>query len=150
MSCCRSPNLTTVNVLFYSSVTGSSTGFGRLLTEFALEKGDKVVATLRKPEVISDLATKYAGKDQLLVLKVDVTKPEEITSAFQKTEDAFGRIDIVVNNAGYGIIAEVEGTPDADARHLFEVCMIFRGLISYSYRITGCILGSANCLHGGY
>lgn len=101
------------------AVTGASSGFGRQLTELALANGDNVVATLRKPPVLDDLKSRYPPA-RLLVLKLDVTKPLEITQAFAHAQDTFGRIDIVFNNAGYGLLAEVEGTPDETARALFE------------------------------
>ncbi|KAG1875886.1 hypothetical protein C8R48DRAFT_649452 [Suillus tomentosus] len=100
-------------------ITGTSSGFGRLMTEYALDKGDIVVATLRKPQVLSDLAARYSA-DKLLVLKVDVTKQEDIDEAFARTRSAFGRLDVVFNNAGYSIVAEIEGTPVDRARELFE------------------------------
>ncbi|KAH9938704.1 uncharacterized protein B0H18DRAFT_23650 [Fomitopsis serialis] len=101
-------------------ITGSSTGFGRATTEVALQKGDIVVATLRKPEVLADLTKQY-GPDKLLVVKLDVTQPQDIKDAFAAGVKQFGRIDVVLNNAGYGLLAEVEGTPDDVARALFEV-----------------------------
>ncbi|KAG2087193.1 uncharacterized protein F5147DRAFT_841478 [Suillus discolor] len=100
-------------------ITGSSSGFGRCMTEYALSQGDIVVATLRKPQVLSDLAARYSA-DKLLVLKVDVTKQEDIDEAFARTRSAFGQLDIVFNNAGYALISEIEGTPDDKARELFE------------------------------
>ncbi|KAF7366843.1 NAD(P)-binding protein [Mycena sanguinolenta] len=108
-------------------ITGASSGFGHLMAEKALENGERVVATLRKPEVICDLAKKYdelemkTQKKQLLVLKLDVTIKEEISAAFIAAKQTFGRIDVVFNNAGYGIISEVEGVTEANARNLFEV-----------------------------
>ncbi|KAJ7658123.1 hypothetical protein B0H17DRAFT_1145683 [Mycena rosella] len=101
-------------------ITGASSGFGLIMAEKALANGDKVVATLRKPEVISSLAAQYP-KEKLIVLKVDVTKVDDITAAFAAAKEAFGRIDVVFNNAGYGIIGEIEGTSDAKARDQFEV-----------------------------
>ncbi|KAG2053315.1 NAD(P)-binding protein [Suillus hirtellus] len=89
------------------------------MTEYALSQGDIVVATLRKPQVLSDLQARYSS-DKLLVLKVDVTKQEDIDEAFARTRSAFGRLDVVFNNAGYGLIAEIEGTPDDIARGIFE------------------------------
>lgn len=103
-----------------TSVTGASSGFGRGITELALEKGDIAVATLRKPEMISDLAAKYTSK-HLLVLKVDVLKPAEIRAAFDEAVKAYGRIDVVFNNAGYNVIGEVEATTDQIARAVFDV-----------------------------
>ncbi|EPS98220.1 NAD-binding protein [Fomitopsis schrenkii] len=101
-------------------ITGASSGFGRGITELALEKGDIAVATLRKPEMISDLAAKYTSK-HLLVLKVDVLKPAEIRAAFDEAVKAYGRIDVVFNNAGYNVIGEVEATTDQIARAVFDV-----------------------------
>ncbi|KAG1786984.1 uncharacterized protein HD556DRAFT_1247409 [Suillus plorans] len=100
-------------------ITGSSSGLGRSMTEYVLSQGDIVVATLRKPQVLSDLAARYSA-DKLLVLKVDVTKQEDIDEAFARTRSAFGRLDVVFNNAGYALISEIEGTPDDKARELFE------------------------------
>ncbi|KAI0337084.1 NAD(P)-binding protein [Trametopsis cervina] len=100
-------------------VTGSSSGFGRILVEHALSKGDNVVATLRKPEVLKELQD-TTPSNQLLVLKVDVTKPEDIINAFVKAKESFGRVDVVFNNAGYGMSSLVEGTPDDVARAIFE------------------------------
>ena len=65
------------------------------------------------------MAAKYPAR--LLVLRLDVTKPAEVTSAFAAGRDKFGRIDVVVNNAGFGVVAEVEATTDNSARSVFEV-----------------------------
>ncbi|EKM51800.1 uncharacterized protein PHACADRAFT_177214 [Phanerochaete carnosa HHB-10118-sp] len=100
-------------------VTGSSSGFGQAMVEFALKKGDKAVATLRKPEELADLQAQY-GPTQLLILKLDVTQPKEIISVFAQAKNAFGRIDVVFNNAGFAAAGELEGTPDDIARKLFE------------------------------
>ena len=78
------------------------------------------MATLRKPEVLSDLVAKYPAS-QFLVLKLDVTSPEDIKATFAKAVEIFGRIDVVYNNAGYGSLGEIEGTPDDVARGIFEV-----------------------------
>ncbi|KAH7919579.1 NAD(P)-binding protein [Leucogyrophana mollusca] len=102
------------------SVTGTSSGLGRAATEFLLEKGEIVVATLRKPEVLSDLSRKYPA-ERLLVVELDVTKQADINGAFAKAKETFGRVDIVLNNAGYGIVAEVEGTSESAARAVFDV-----------------------------
>lgn len=102
------------------TVTGTSVGLGRAAVLHLLEKGDKVIATLRKPEALADVSAKYPT-DQLLVVKLDVTSASDIQAAFAKGIEHFGRIDVVYNNAGYGSLAEVEGTPDAVARGVFEV-----------------------------
>ncbi|KAJ7465259.1 NAD-P-binding protein [Mycena latifolia] len=101
-------------------ITGASSGFGLIMTKKALENGDKCVATLRKPEAIADFTAKYT-KEQLLVVKLDVTKREEVVAAFTVAKKAFGRIDIVFNNAGVGALGEIEGTSEELARSLFEV-----------------------------
>ncbi|KIJ58520.1 hypothetical protein HYDPIDRAFT_34095 [Hydnomerulius pinastri MD-312] len=82
-------------------ITGSLTGFGREMAELLLRRGNKVIATLRKPEALAPLARKYS-RDQLLVLKLDVTEEEEIKSTFAEAHEAFGRIDVVFNSAGDG------------------------------------------------
>lgn len=102
------------------AVTGASSGFGKALIEVLLRKGDTVVATLRKPSVLTYLTEQYPPS-QLLLLTLDVTRPADITAAFARTEEVFGRLDVVFNNAGTGICGEVEATPDADARALFNV-----------------------------
>jgi len=102
---------------------------GRSFVDYALEKGDKVVATLRDPTGLSDLAEKF-DSSRLLMLQVDVTKIDTIKAAFAKVKETFGRIDIVCNNAGFGILSEVEGTPDEVARKVFETN--FWGAVSIS------------------
>ena len=101
-------------------VTGASSGFGRSLTEFVLNQGEIVVATLRKPEVLQELSASYP-EDKLLVLKVDVTNPTDIHHAFARTKEVFDRLDVVFNNAGSVIVGEAEMTPIDDARALFDV-----------------------------
>ncbi|KIK91771.1 hypothetical protein PAXRUDRAFT_148756 [Paxillus rubicundulus Ve08.2h10] len=101
-------------------ITGSSSGFGRSMVELLLKKGDKVVATLRKPADLADLAAEYPTS-QLVVVKLDVSQSLEISPAFEKARQAFGRVDVVFNNAGQFVIGEVEGVPEEDARKLFDV-----------------------------
>ncbi len=90
------------------------------MTECVLKKGDIAVATLRKPEVLASLKKKYPPT-QLLVLRLDVSKPDEITAAFAATRSTFGRIDVVFNNAGYPILSEVETEQASEARAMFDV-----------------------------
>ncbi|KIJ64083.1 hypothetical protein HYDPIDRAFT_112615 [Hydnomerulius pinastri MD-312] len=101
-------------------VTGASSGFGRSMTETLLKQGHEVVATLRKPEALSDLVAKYPST-QLLVVKCDVTQSADITAAFTKAHEAFGRVDVVFNNAGQMITGEVEAVAEADARVMFDI-----------------------------
>ncbi|KAF5322445.1 hypothetical protein D9619_000101 [Psilocybe cf. subviscida] len=101
-------------------VTGSSSGIGRAVVEYALSQGSKVVATCRKPDDLSDLLKKY-GPSQLLVVKLDVSNASEIVAAFQRALEVFSRVDVVYNNAAYAIFSEIEGTPDDVARKEFDV-----------------------------
>ncbi|KAI0636946.1 NAD-P-binding protein [Trametes polyzona] len=112
-------------------ITGSSSGFGRETVIQALESGDKVVATLRKPAALADLAQKYPA-DRLRLVKLDVTVPAEIDAAFAAAKAAFGRVDVVFNNAGYVAVGENEAVPDDVARPLFEVN--FWGAVHVSQR----------------
>ena len=87
-----------------------------------LEAGERVVASARNPTKsagLTSLREQYSDA-QLLVLVLDVTKSEQIKEAFTKTKEHFGRLDVVVNNAGYGVSAEIEATPDNVARDQFE------------------------------
>lgn len=104
----------------FIAVTGSSGGFGRSLVELILKGGDIAVATLRSPSALDDLKRTY-DESKLLVLPLDVTDVEQIKSAFQAATDKYGRIDFVYNLAGHGLIAEVEGTPEKDAKALFDI-----------------------------
>ncbi|TCD71474.1 hypothetical protein EIP91_008854 [Steccherinum ochraceum] len=101
-------------------ITGASTGFGRALLELVLTKGESAIATIRNPTSLAPLTTHYPPS-QLLPLQLDVTHgPEAIRAAFAQAHDAFGRVDVVFNNAGYGILGEVEGTPEENARKMFD------------------------------
>lgn len=79
-----------------------------------------MVATARTPSALSALRDAHSA-DKLLVLKCDVTTSQDINYIFQRTIEQFGRCDVVFNNAGYGVIAEVEGTPEDVARAMFDV-----------------------------
>ncbi|MEU1502001.1 SDR family NAD(P)-dependent oxidoreductase [Streptomyces sp. NPDC005732] len=93
-------------------VTGSSRGLGRAIVEAALEAGDRVVATARKPAQLDDLVVRHG--DRILPLALDVARDDDVRRAVREGLDAFGRYDVVVNNAGYGDIASVEDvTPEA-------------------------------------
>lgn len=87
-------------------VTGSSRGLGRAIVEGALEAGDRVVATARRPEQLADLAERYG--DRVLPVALDVTDADNVQAAVRAGLDAFGRFDVVVNNAGYADTAAVE------------------------------------------
>lgn len=99
-------------------ITGSSRGFGRSLALAALEAGDRVVATARKPEQLVDLVEKYG--DRILPVALDVTDGVAAAGALKAGVEQFGRIDVVVNNAGYANVAPVETAPEDDFRRQFE------------------------------
>jgi NAD(P)-dependent dehydrogenase (short-subunit alcohol dehydrogenase family) len=87
-------------------ITGTSSGLGRTLTELALERGDNVVATVRKPSALDDLKERYGNR--LLVSILDVTNAKEIVSVVDGAFDALGKIDFAVSNAGYIMVGAAE------------------------------------------
>lgn len=99
-------------------ITGSSRGLGRALTEAALAAGHRVVATARRPEDLSVLVEHYG--ERLRTVALDVTDPQSAKAAVQHAIDAFGRLDIVVNNAGYANIGSIEDVDNTDFREQFE------------------------------
>lgn len=103
-------------------ITGASRGLGRIWTEAALERGDMVAATARTLSSIAALNDKY-GK-QVLTLELDVNKPEQVKEAVAKAHAHFGRLDIVLNNAGYPVISTIEEVDADDVRALYETNVI--------------------------
>jgi NAD(P)-dependent dehydrogenase (short-subunit alcohol dehydrogenase family) len=99
-------------------ITGSSRGLGRALVRAALDAGDSVAATARRPEQLDDLRETYP--DRVLPLALDVTDADAASSAITAARNRFGRIDVVVNNAGYANVAPIETGDDADFRAQFE------------------------------
>jgi len=100
-------------------ITGCSTGFGRELAQHVLDKGYQAVVTARN---VKDVADIVAGKeDRAIAVPLDVTKPEQIKAAVQKAKDTFGRVDVLVNNAGIGYFAAVEESEDHAVRNMFEI-----------------------------
>jgi NADP-dependent 3-hydroxy acid dehydrogenase YdfG len=99
-------------------ITGSSRGFGRIWTEAALKRGDKVAATARRLESIADLKEKYP--ENVLTLKLDVTQADQAKYAVEAAYDLFGRLDIVFNNAGYSLVGTIEEASADDIRALYE------------------------------
>src|SRR6478672_7590602 len=99
-------------------ITGASKGFGFEITKAALEAGDKVVATVR-----SNSAAPYASLEEdtnLFVVDMDVTRESEVKDAVGRGIDHFGKLDIIVNNAGYGIVGAIEEVSDAEARKQYD------------------------------
>ncbi|HEX3763782.1 MAG TPA: oxidoreductase [Kofleriaceae bacterium] len=99
-------------------ITGASSGFGRALAELAVLRGDRVVATARNTAALADLAA--GAPERVLPVRLDVTRPAEIEAAVAAALARFGAIDVVVNNAGFGIVGAVEETGDAELRGAFE------------------------------
>src|SRR6202045_4301219 len=99
-------------------ITGSSRGFGRALARAALEAGDRVAATARRPEQLDDLAAAYP--DRLHALALDVTDAAAGGAAISEARQRFGRLDVIVNNAGYANISAIEAGDDEDFRTQFE------------------------------
>ncbi|SDX49721.1 oxidoreductase [Paenibacillus sp. CF384] len=99
-------------------ITGSSRGFGRSLAEAVLAKGDQLVATARNPEQLADLAERYGS--QVRTVQLDVTRFEQAEAAVKAAFETFGRLDVLVNNAGYANVSSIEETPMDDFRAQVE------------------------------
>lgn len=99
-------------------ITGASTGFGRILAEHLITLGANVVATARKPEQLE--ALEKLAPAQVLALPLDVTRPGQIEAALKDALARFGHIDVLVNNAGYGVIGAVEEVDEDEFRPMFE------------------------------
>ncbi|HEY7486043.1 MAG TPA: oxidoreductase [Streptosporangiaceae bacterium] len=100
-------------------ITGTSSGFGRAIAETALAAGDTVVATARRPEVLDDLVKAYP--EQAVAVALDVTDPARISDVVAEVLLWYGRIDVLVNNAGRGHVGAVEETTDRELRDLMEL-----------------------------
>jgi NAD(P)-dependent dehydrogenase (short-subunit alcohol dehydrogenase family) len=103
-------------------ITGTSSGFGRLLTERLLSRGDRVAATLRRPEALDDLRAEYG--DSLWLGQLDVTDTEQVHQVVDDAFKALGTIDVVVNNAGYGVFASVEEAGDEQIRRVIDTNLL--------------------------
>ena len=99
-------------------ITGSSRGLGRALAEGVLAAGHKLIATARKSAQLNDLAEKYG--DQVRLADLDVTDAASALNAVKVAVDAFGRLDVLANNAGYGNIGSIEDTPIDEFREIIE------------------------------
>lgn len=99
-------------------ITGSSRGFGREWTEAALKRGDLVAATARNTDSLKELVATYG--DAILPLQLDVTDRSADFDAIKQAHDRFGRLDIIVNNAGYGLFGAIEEVSEEQARAQME------------------------------
>lgn len=103
-------------------ITGSSRGFGKIWTEAALKRGDKVAATARNINSIAALKERYG--DQVLVLEVDVTNTLQVQNAMSKANEYFGRLDVVFNNAGYSLVGTIEEGSTDEVKAMYETNII--------------------------
>ena len=99
-------------------ITGTSKGFGRIWAEAALARGDRVAATARDAATLADLADRYG--DLVLPMQLDVTDKAAVDAAVAQAHTHFGRLDVVVNNAGYGLFGTVEEVNEQQARDQLE------------------------------
>jgi NAD(P)-dependent dehydrogenase (short-subunit alcohol dehydrogenase family) len=99
-------------------ITGTSKGFGRVWAEAALARGDRVAATARDVKMLAPLVERYG--DLISAVALDVTDKAAVTGAITKAQTHFGRLDVVVNNAGYGLFGTIEEVSEAEARAQLE------------------------------
>lgn len=99
-------------------ITGASRGFGRIWADAALKRGDKVAATARTLASIAGLKEKYGAN--VLTLELDVTRPDQVKEVVAQAHAHFGRLDIVLNNAGYSLVGTIEEANADDVRALYE------------------------------
>ncbi len=123
-------------------ITGCTTGFGREVAEQVLRKGWRAAVTGRGKERMADIVR--AREDQALLLELDVTKPDEVEAAVKAALDRFGRIDVLVNNAGYGYQSTIEESDDQAIRDQFEANVF--GL----FAVTKAVLPSMRVRRSGH
>ena len=99
-------------------ITGCSTGIGREIAEVALEQGHQVAVTARDESRVGDFVERFGAR--ALPLALDVTDKAQCADAVARTEQAFGRVDVLVNNAGYGYLAAIEEGEEPEVRAMFE------------------------------
>lgn len=99
-------------------ITGASKGFGRLWAEALLKRGDRVAATARNIAALADLKEKYT--DRILTLPLDVNNRSQVFETVSEIEKQFGRIDVLINNAGFGLFGTTEETTEKQAREQME------------------------------
>jgi NAD(P)-dependent dehydrogenase (short-subunit alcohol dehydrogenase family) len=123
-------------------ITGCSTGFGRELAKLVLARGWRAVVTARNPAQVADIAEGHG--DRALVLPLDVTQRGQIEQAVAQARQQFGRIDVLVNNAGYGYLAAIEEGDDKEVRDMFETNVF--GLIDMTKAVLPVMRAQGNGL----
>lgn len=123
-------------------ITGAARGFGRVWAEAALARGDKVVATARNAESLNGLAVRFG--ERVLCLALDVTDAQQVTASVAQAHQHFGRIDVVLNNAGYALVGAIEEARLGDVKAEFETN--FFGAL----RVTQAVLPILRAQGGGH
>jgi NAD(P)-dependent dehydrogenase (short-subunit alcohol dehydrogenase family) len=123
-------------------ITGCSTGFGRELAQLVLKQGYKAGVASRNTDDVKDIIADYP--DTAIALKLDVTKPDEVASAVKTVTDKFGKIDVLVNNAGIGYFGAIEESEEDEVRRMFEIN--FWGLAA----MTKAVLPIMRAQHSGH
>jgi NADP-dependent 3-hydroxy acid dehydrogenase YdfG len=131
-------------------ITGASRGFGRVWAEAALQRGDKVAATARQLAILADLTATYGAN--VLTLALDVTNPEQVKTAVAQAHAHFGRLDVVLNNAGYSLVGTIEEASLDEIRTMYEtnvygaVSVIQAALPLLRAQGSGHILGTSSAV----
>src|SRR4051812_35592436 len=99
-------------------ITGASRGFGKLWAKALLKRGDRVAATARNLRDLDDLVKEFGSL--ILPIELDVNNRENVFRAVKKANDHFGGIDVLINNAGYGLFGTIEETTETEARNQIE------------------------------
>jgi NAD(P)-dependent dehydrogenase (short-subunit alcohol dehydrogenase family) len=115
----RFANLKNISMSKVWFITGCSTGFGRNLAMEALQQGNQVAVTSRDPDDVNDILEQFP--DSAVAIKLDVTNPEQVASAVKQAQEKFGRIDVLVNNAGIGYFGAIEESEEPEYRRMFEI-----------------------------
>jgi NAD(P)-dependent dehydrogenase (short-subunit alcohol dehydrogenase family) len=121
-------------------ITGASSGLGRALAEAVLGRGERAAVTARKPERLLDFIIRYPA--QALVLELDVTRPDQAHDVAAQTVERFGRIDVLVNNAGYGLLGAVEELDLTQFRRQFETNLF--GLVNVTRTVLPIVRRARN------
>jgi len=100
-------------------ITGCSTGFGRHLALEALQQGNQVAVTSRNTDDVKDIVAQFP--ERAVAIQLDVTNATEVTTAIKQAQERFGRIDVLVNNAGIGYFGAIEESEEAEYRRMFEI-----------------------------
>lgn len=103
-------------------ITGTSSGFGRIMTEKLLERGDRVAATLRRQNALDDLREKYG--EQLWIATLDVTEMDAVRQTVDRAFAELGKIDVIVSNAGYAVFGAAEEATDEQVRNQIDINLL--------------------------